>query len=137
MRRSATIALLCLFVAAPLSAQGEWAAVKALPAGTPVRVNGTADWLEATNDVEIVLRGAGVMPRKQVNRVEVVGIKGNRLKRAAVGVVIGAVAGAALMTANGANEFGAFWGSSIYGGLGGVTGAFTGHSSTHHVIYRR
>jgi hypothetical protein len=134
--RALTLAVAGWLVFSPAlsAAHGDWAAVKALPAGTPVRVNGTADWLEGANDIEIVLRSQGVIPRKQVNRVEVVGIKGNRGDRAAAGVVIGALAGGMLIAVN---ELGRLHAASVYGGLGGVVGALTGHSSTQRVIYRR
>jgi hypothetical protein len=119
-----------------LQAQPDWAAVKLLAPGTRVRVNNVAGTLELANDAAIVLSGQAI-PKKQVRRVEVIGLKGNRAKLAGIGLAVGGVGGAIAMKANGGNAFGMFWVGSIYGGTGAAVGALTGHSSTHRVIYER
>jgi hypothetical protein len=133
MRTWIMIVVAWLVFSPVLQAQGEWAAVKALSPGTAVRANQIAGILELANDAEIVVSG-NVIPRKQVNRVEVLGVKGNRADRAAVGAVIGAVAGATLIAVN---EFGRLQAGMVYGSVAGVVGALTGNSSTHRVIYER
>jgi hypothetical protein len=119
-----------------LQAQADWAAVKLLAPGTRVRVNNVAGTLELANDAAVVLSGQAI-PKKQVRRVEVPGIKGNRAKLAGIGLAVGGVGGAIAMKANGGNAFGMLWVGSIYGGCGALAGALAGHSSTQRVIYER